>query len=243
MTKKLPRTSQRTLDDLRKAASGALDADRRSLRAVSSEAAPDASSEPGAASPRKPDAGTGASETAASAAAREGEAGAQDHGKHNRNEAGSADTGRSPHRRVTRVPPERPDPEAFRLASAKLIVERHSNLAGFAGLLPMPWVDLATITLATERMLRKLARLYGEPLDRRRSMRLATAMITGMAAPGIASFATTGLLRMTPGPNLFGTLATSLSAAILVRVVGEVYLAHLTGTDAVGGLPGTHARA
>jgi uncharacterized protein DUF697 len=119
----------------------------------------------------------------------------------------------------------------FRKAAATQIVERHANFAALAGLVPMPWVDLAAITVVADRMLRKLARLYGVPLDQQRSKQFASAMLTGMAAPGIASFTTTGLLRMTPGPHLLGMALTSISAAILLRVVGDVYISHLSSSE------------
>ena len=127
------------------------------------------------------------------------------------------------------APAHLPTRAAFREASARLIIERHANFGAVAGLVPVPIVDLAAIAAIVERMLRKLSRIYGRPLDVDRSRRLATAMLTGMAAPGIASFTTNGLLKMTPGPHILGVALTSVSAVVLVRIVGEVYLEELQG--------------
>lgn len=229
MSKRLPRTSPRTLDDLRKAASEALDAEKASLKSV-----PDEGQTPARERTAKQRQETNADGTDAMQPSQEKTAA----NGFEREEPARAARGESasrsaspPGRSLASAQTERPDRDAFRKASARLIVERHSNIAALAGLVPMPWIDLAAITVTVDAMLRKLARLYGEPLERHSSRRLATAMLTGMAAPGIASFATTGLLRMTPGPHLLGMAVTSVSAAVIVRAIGEVYLSHLTGEN------------
>lgn len=207
MSKRLPRTSRRTLDDLRKAAKSALEAEDLPHRpAQSAEPAKSSEGEPAPQNPDPQEKPSRASATDQSA-----------HAPLPVTVAASFET-RS-----------RPTRAAFRQASGRLIVERHANLATVAGLIPMPWVDLVAISAVVDHMLRRLSRLYGQQLDGSRSKRLATAMLTGMAAPGIASFATTGLMSMMPGPNLVATAITSISAAVLVRIVGEVYLAHLAG--------------
>ncbi|WP_029061342.1 YcjF family protein [Labrenzia sp. DG1229] len=215
MSKKLPKTSHRTLDDLRKAANSALHAEETVHQRITpesflepAEVAPAQDPEPFNEKPAK----TEPDQTVVRSQDKDASAVAV----HARQERGG----------------NRPDRESFRRSSANLIVERHANFAAIASLVPMPWVDLAAIAVVVDRMLRKLARLYGAPLERYRSKRLATAMLTGMAAPGIASLTTVGLLRMAPGPNILGMAITSVSATILIRIVGEVYISHLSAPDA-----------
>lgn len=210
MSKRLPKTSTQTLDDLRKAARSSLDAELPHIRAVAPapEEAPPAPSGP----PAPPRAAAG------------------EHIKNTRSETNqepedaAASQTRS-HMIVSRAP--RQDKAAFREASGRLIIERHANFAGIAGLVPMPWIDMAAIAVIAERMLRKLARLFGQPLSADQGKRLALAMLAGMTAPGIAGFATTGLLRMTPGPHLLGMAITSVSAIVFIRIIGDVYLTQL----------------
>lgn len=211
MSKKLPRTSQRTLDDLRKAANAALESEQRVHRSAPSPS-PVSNDE---ASPKQRD-DVDDSEPVTTTAPEDVTL-----------SSAEADSGIASANLPAK--PELPSKATFRVSSGRLIIERHANFAAVAGLVPMPWIDLAAIAVIVERMLRKLARLYGEPLETNQSKRLATAMLTGMAAPGIASFTTTGLLRMTPGPHLLGMAITSVSAAVLVRIIGDVYLTHLKG--------------
>jgi uncharacterized protein (DUF697 family) len=214
MSKKLPKTSSRTLADLRKAANTSLNANDTAFRRITPESfieTPENEPSPGA-EPVEETAVT--PETDADTAIQ------------------TEDGARAVvvQARVDRRS-NRPDKETFRRSAAQLIVERHANFAALAGFVPMPWVDLAAIAVITDRMLRKLSRLYGVPIDRQRSRQLATAMLTGMAAPGIASFTTTGLLRMAPGPHILGMALTSVSAAVLIRVAGDVYISHLCAPD------------
>lgn len=199
MNKRLPRTTNRTLDDLREAARAALDAERP-MPAARPE------------TPARP----------AQRAAKPGPAprGAANHDPASQGVAvpqgpvGDGDA--RAHRHPTRA--------QFKEASARLIIERHVNLAGMAGLVPLPWVDLAVIAAVVERMLRKLSRLYGAPLGTDRSARLAAAMLGGMAATGIAGLTTASLFRWAPGPHLVGMAIMSISAAVLVRIIGDVFL-------------------
>ncbi|QDG75017.1 YcjF family protein [Labrenzia sp. PHM005] len=211
MSKKLPKTSNRTLNDLRSAAKSALNSEDRTLRQTPPKKTAEA---------RDKQSAFEQGENIDKSALQGSESSALT------DENAMADDVVSAPPVIGRQPKH--DRNNFRKSAAMQIVERHANVAALAGLVPMPWVDLAAITIVADRMLRKLARLYGVRLDRERSKQLASAMLTGMAAPGIASFTTTGLLRMTPGPHLLGIALTSVSAAVLLRIVGEVYISHLS---------------
>lgn len=128
-----------------------------------------------------------------------------------------------------------PTGSALRRARARLIIERHSTLAGIAGFVPLPWVDLAAVAALVARMLRELSRCYKIPLDRDRSGRIALSLLAGVGAPGIASFTTTSLLRMAPGPNLVGMTVTAAAAVGLTRVIGDVFLERLERGEPVDG--------
>ncbi len=136
------------------------------------------------------------------------------------------------------VQSERPSKAAFRESTGRLIIERHANFAALAGLVPMPFVDLAAIAVIAERMLRKLTRLYGRSLSEDQGKRLALAMLTGLAAPGLASITTTAVLSMAPGSQILNMAITSASAVIFIRVIGDVYLTRLqAGLDSAEAVP------
>lgn len=218
MSKRLPRTSNRTLDDLRKAASEALDAEQPKRR-----------SSPSQRSDARPRQGPPVSAAASEAAAKP---------EKTPEPAASTPAEAEPVGGALMVQSERPSKTAFREATGRLIIERHANFAALAGLVPMPFVDLAAIAVIAERMLRKLTRLYGRSLSEDQGKRLALAMLTGLAAPGLASITTTAVLRMAPGSQILNMAITSASAVIFIRVIGDVYLTRLqTGLDGAEAVP------
>jgi uncharacterized protein (DUF697 family) len=212
MSKKLPKTSNQTLDDLRKAARSALDSELPQIRSVASPARESTVGKPDIPARDTATAKMQVPEDPAKAPPESGP------------EPGTAS---QPKPNLAVAKPPRHDKAVFLEASGRLIIERHANFAGIAGLVPMPWVDMAAIAVIAERMLRKLSRLYGQPLPQDQGKRLVLAMLVGMTAPGVAGFATTGLLRMTPGPHLLGMAITSVSAIVLIRIIGDVYLTQL----------------
>lgn len=235
MSRKLPRTLQRTIHDIRREinaadaeeatgqaaeqATGGQVAGRQAsgqnadpaLDAASDAARPDAGGPATAETPRQAE----PAGTAQSAAGR------------------PEDAPIPPTRALSTRPPAGRDLQRIR---ARLIIERHSTLAGLAGFVPLPWVDLAAVAALVARMLRELSRCYRVPLDRDRSARITASLLAGVGAPGIASFTTTSLLRMAPGPNLVGMTVTAASAVALTRVIGDVFLEKLErGEPADGG--------
>ncbi|WP_346910497.1 YcjF family protein [uncultured Roseibium sp.] len=219
MSKRLPRTSNRTLDDLRKAASQALEAEQPKRRSSPRRSAP--TSKQGPSDP---------THTPASDAAAKQEKQPEP--------AASAPADPEPVGGSLMVQSERPSKAAFRESTGRLIIERHANFAALAGLVPMPFVDLAAIAVIAERMLRKLTRLYGRSLSEDQGKRLALAMLTGLAAPGLASITTTAVLSMAPGSQILNMAITSASAVIFIRVIGDVYLTRLqAGLDSAEAVP------
>lgn len=229
MSRKLPRTLQRTIHDIRREMHEAEQVPE-TPQAQPSSPAPASEPESKAAAKAAPAqaAPTPEPDARAEVAAAAAEASAatqpetESRGPAEREAAGGKQT--PPPRALTTRPPTG---SALQRARARLIIERHSTLAGIAGFVPLPWVDLAAVAALVARMLRELSRCYRIPLDRDRSGRIALSLLAGVGAPGIASFTTTSLLRMAPGPNLVGMTVTAAAAVALTRVIGDVFLERL----------------
>lgn len=239
MSRKLPRTLQRTIHDIRRemhAAEQAEDTPQAQPASAAPASEPARKAEAKAAPPQAgpaPEADVPAEAPAnASATASSGRPEAAAKTTAERDDAGRTQVPRPPSRALTTRPPTG---TALRRARARLIIERHSTLAGLAGFVPLPWVDLAAVAALVARMLRELSRCYRIPLDRDRSGRIALSLLAGVGAPGIASFTTTSLLRMAPGPNLVGMTVTAAAAVALTRVIGDVFVERLERGEPVEG--------
>jgi len=70
-------------------------------------------------------------------------------------------------------PAEIPDPRqgqsmglgTLRRRRAERIVQRNATIAGFGGIIPLPLINIAAISVIILRMVRTLARLYGVPFE------------------------------------------------------------------------------
>ncbi|MBC2858676.1 MULTISPECIES: DUF697 domain-containing protein [unclassified Stappia] len=239
MSRKLPRTLQRTIHDIRREMH---EAEQAQDTPQAQPPSPPPASEPAskaaakAAPPQSAPAPEADARAEAPANASATTSGGQPEGKAQTTaEREDAERTQAPPPKGRALATRPPTGSALRRARARLIIERHSTLAGIAGFVPLPWVDLAAVAALVARMLRELSRCYKIPLDRDRSGRIALSLLAGVGAPGIASFTTTSLLRMAPGPNLVGMTVTAAAAVGLTRVIGDVFLERLERGEPVDG--------
>jgi uncharacterized protein (DUF697 family) len=127
-----------------------------------------------------------------------------------------------------------------RRAEAEAIVRRHATYAAVGGLIPLPLIDVASVTAINVRMVSRLARHYGVPFQHDRMRAIVIALMGGAAPTGLAAVTTTTLMRLTPGASLAGLAVSSLTAAACTRGIGQFFLGHF---EAGGGLPDLAPRA
>jgi uncharacterized protein (DUF697 family) len=140
----------------------------------------------------------------------------------------------------------RPEHEssAARLAQAHRLIQNHEIAAGGLGLIPIPLLDLATVTAVQFRMVRRLAHLYGVDFPPQRvRVLLPTLLGTGVSIAGGK-----GLLalvtRNLPG---FGAVIKPLTvpaaSVAATRAVGFVFLQHFETGGTLLDLDPAHLRA
>lgn len=119
--------------------------------------------------------------------------------------------------------------EAFRPgkdAEAMRIVHAYMGWSTGAGLIPLPLIDLAAISLVELKMVHSLANLYGVPFTRSAAKSIIGALIGGggtyvLAAP-VAS-----VVKVVPFiGQLFGLLAEPAIAAAATYALGKVFIQH-----------------
>lgn len=112
---------------------------------------------------------------------------------------------------------------------AERIIRTHVAWAIGGGLLPIPLVDIAAVTLIQLDMLKQLANLYGADYDESSGKAVVTALTGGLGAKLAAN-----AMKLLPG---FGTLVGGVSMAILsgasTYAVGEVARQHFMAGGAM----------
>jgi len=134
------------------------------------------------------------------------------------------------------VPPHSPegtlapvvtDPNAGRRRSlARGIVERHAYYSGVGGIIPVPFVNVASITAIIIRMVKVLSDLYGVPFQRDRARAIVVGLMGGTMPAGLAAVTASTLVNLVPGSNVIGLVVSSAAAIACTRGIGRVFIEH-----------------
>src|SRR5450830_1406079 len=128
------------------------------------------------------------------------------------NEAASAD--------ATEMTAER------RRAMAMKLVERFSLWSGAAGLIPVPFVDLAAVGGVQIQMLRRISQIYGVPFSENRGKALIAAL-AGTMIPASTGIGMASIIKIAPGVGTaIGAIATTALSVGATYVIGMVFIQH-----------------
>lgn len=113
------------------------------------------------------------------------------------------------------------------IAQARDCIHRHSIYAAVGGLVPIPFLEMATCSTIQLRMLAKLCDIYGVPFSENAIKNsVATLVATVLPASGIG-LATAGIIRRVPVVGtIFGMVAMPAFAAACTYALGRVFAWH-----------------
>jgi uncharacterized protein (DUF697 family) len=112
---------------------------------------------------------------------------------------------------------------AKRRSLARKIVERHRNFAALGGLLPLPIVNIASVTAINLRMVKQLSDLYQVPFQRDRTRSMIIGLMGGAVPTGLGAATASTLTFIMPGGAFVGLGVSAITAAALTRGIGLVF--------------------
>ncbi len=116
--------------------------------------------------------------------------------------------------------------QSDRRARATKMVERFSFWSGVAGLLPIPFVDLATVGALQIQMVRLISRIYDVPFSENRGKALV-AGIAGTIIPASTGLGMASVVKTVPiAGTAIGALATPALAMAATYAIGMVFIQH-----------------
>lgn len=116
-------------------------------------------------------------------------------------------------------------PEAERrLQLAFKIVNRHKIYAGLGGLVPMPTINVVSVTAVILKMVKSLSDVYGVPFDRDKTRSIVIGLMGGAAPTGLAAATATTLSFAAPVAAAAGIIVSSAAAATLTRRIGLYFV-------------------
>ena len=114
-----------------------------------------------------------------------------------------------------------------RLAEARAIVKSNVRWAAGMGLIPIPAVDLITITGVQVKMLRQLSQLYGIKFLEHKVKNILASLLTGLGGVNLGLLAMGGLAKLAPGiGTTFGFVTVPAAAGALTHATGQVFIGH-----------------
>jgi uncharacterized protein (DUF697 family) len=109
---------------------------------------------------------------------------------------------------------------------ATKVVERFSFWSGVAGLLPIPFVDLAAVAALQIQMLRLISRVYDVPFSENRGKALI-AGIAGTIIPASTGVGIASVVKSIPiAGTAVGALVTPALAMAATYAIGKVFIQH-----------------
>ncbi len=113
-----------------------------------------------------------------------------------------------------------------RRAHAMKLIERFSLASGAAGLIPMPFLDLAVVSGMQIEMIRRIAKLYGVPFSETRGK----ALLAGLAGSMIPGSSGIGAASVVKGVPVIGTVIGAFATPTLFTgatyAVGRAFVEH-----------------
>jgi uncharacterized protein (DUF697 family) len=128
---------------------------------------------------------------------------------------------------ATRSPGETTDDRDPRLARGSRIIATAVGWSVAAGIIPVPFVDLAALAAVQVKMISDLGDLYGQPL-RKEAVRSAVSVLLGVLLPGQLAAAVGGSgAKLVPGiGSVTGAVSLSAFGAAASYAIGKVFLRH-----------------
>jgi uncharacterized protein (DUF697 family) len=113
-----------------------------------------------------------------------------------------------------------------RLAQAQAIVERHATYSAAGGLIPLPIINIASVTAIILRMVKMLSNLYGIPFEHDRARALVVGLVGGATPTGLATATASTLYFVMPASALIGLAVSSVTAVACTRSIGRIFVEH-----------------
>jgi uncharacterized protein (DUF697 family) len=106
-------------------------------------------------------------------------------------------------------------------------IKKYSLYSAGAGLIPMPLVDFAAISVIQLKMLKQVSSIYDVPFDADRGRSIVAALIGGLAGTNLGYGLGRNLLKAVPliGPVLGGFSVSAMGGAV-TWAVGRVFMQH-----------------
>ena len=111
--------------------------------------------------------------------------------------------------------------------AAKKIVKNYMWWSMGAGLIPVPFVDLAAVTGVQLKMLKDMSELYGIKFSENKGKSIVSALLGSIVPNSLSTGNVGSILKMVPViGSLLGGLSMSLFSGAATYAIGRIFIQH-----------------
>ena len=134
-------------------------------------------------------------------------------------------------------------PPLAKAQQAEKIMHDHLPWAMGAGLIPVPLVDLATITGIQLKMIAKISRVYGVPFAENRAKSIIAALLGSLGSSSIAVGTLGSMVKSIPGFGTWlGAATMPVASGAFTYAIGKVFIQHFESGGTFLSLDATGAK-
>jgi uncharacterized protein (DUF697 family) len=118
------------------------------------------------------------------------------------------------------------DGDLAKLDSSHDLVKKYMWWSMGAGLIPVPLVDIATVSGVQLKMLNDLSKIYGVKFSKNAGKSIISALLGGISADALSRSYITSILKTIPLIGVLGSVSMPIYSGAATWAIGKVFIQH-----------------
>lgn len=116
--------------------------------------------------------------------------------------------------------------DQVQLEEAQALVKKYMWWSMGAGLIPVPLVDIATVSGVQLKMLNELSKIYGVKFSKNAGKSIISALLGGISADALSKSYVTSVLKSIPIIGIAGSVSMPIYSGATTWAIGKVFIQH-----------------
>lgn len=118
------------------------------------------------------------------------------------------------------------DVDQTKLDSSHALVKKYMWWSMGAGLIPIPLVDIATVSGVQLKMLNELSKIYGVKFSENAGKSIISALLGGISADALSKSYITSFIKSIPIIGIVGSVSMPIFSGAATWAIGKVFIQH-----------------
>lgn len=118
------------------------------------------------------------------------------------------------------------DPDQIKLEQAGKVVKKYMYWSMGAGLIPIPILDMATVSGVQLKMLSEISKIYEVKFSENAGKTIIAALLGGITAGALTRSSLTSFVKSIPIIGFIGSLSMPIYSGAATWAIGKVFIQH-----------------